>query len=471
MPGPLRFLLAAIGAICHHGTALDEDALASAVSSGGSATIEFDRDIYLTDTISMDSIPSPVNIDGHGFELDGQNNVRCLYIKNTIEVAIRGLSVVNGYFGTGNDYGGGGIHITTNSVVRMSSCEIINNAADGGYGGGVYLEENSLLYISDSILIGNTATYGGFLYSYGSSAVFITRSIINNNRATKDGGGINAEMNVHLNVSYSDIANNTALRYGGGLYIEDYSNASIVGCDLNYNSASKDGGGIYVYRSAVSIVKCDIDANKAGKQGGGMCTFNEYNQDHLRVNVLDSRIVNNVAAQSGGGAYIDYNSYADIKNCTIADNWSGNEPSPPLTDSYEFDYIGGGGLFVNYYSELRLKMSIVSNNSATAVSCSSSDRCRPAGSGILIKRANVILDACEVTENSAYRGGGIYAITSFFQITDTHIDENKAQHKGGGVYSDYTEVEMASSRCTKNTAGTAGGGVNFFTVRIFQYWP
>ncbi len=91
---------------------------------------------------------------------------------------------------------------------------------------------------------------------------------------------------------------------------------------------------------------------------------------------------------------------------------------------------------------------------------------REDGGGICAEYSNITLTGCRVENCSGYRGGGIYAYTSFraasaFTMSGTTISGNKAQAEGGGVYLEqYTDVNISQSYIDGNESDDEGGGLH-----------
>lgn len=74
-------------------TATTEEQLKNALAS--SVTIDLAANISLTSTVDINGVTDLI-IDGKGFEIDGQNSVRCFLTQNGAKVALRNFTITKG---------------------------------------------------------------------------------------------------------------------------------------------------------------------------------------------------------------------------------------------------------------------------------------------------------------------------------------------------------------------------------------
>lgn len=185
---------------------------------------------------------------------------------------------------------------------------------------------------------------------------------------------------------------------------------------------SQNGGGIENH-GTVNLLASVITGNNA-TAGGGV-----YNAG--RLNILNYSYIDNNVAHNGGGVFtaaggttvLNSNSY--IHTNSVASNGGGV-------------YVGTGGRF------LMAGSAVINNNTAANY-----------GGGV---HSDVALQLTqgEISENTAYRGGGIYADSvALYGMT---IQGNSSTDSGGGVYSDGL-AELYTTVVTENDAQLGGGGV------------
>lgn len=231
------------------------------------ATLDLVADIYLTSTVKIASVTGLV-INGHGFKVDGQNNVRCFSIVghsgDPTEVTFNNLAIAHGScnvakgqscdFGGGflvelarltmnacnltdnfASYYGGGIFICSHSNVTLSGCTATGNVV-GELGGGFAVETSSTLTLIQSTTTGNAVScsgscFGGGLYADSSSVVVMKGCLTAGNTAspTSDAGDLNMVPGSNLTVQSACAA---------GEYYSGNTSATIecVGCDAEYPS-------------------------------------------------------------------------------------------------------------------------------------------------------------------------------------------------------------------------------------------
>ncbi|MEM1412607.1 MAG: hypothetical protein AAGH19_09650, partial [Pseudomonadota bacterium] len=115
------------------------------VASGGDDEIAFASDIMLTRPLPFILFEEPFTIEGNGFTLDADRQSRALTIITGVEVAIRNLTIANGFAlgGFGSDGGGGGAGIGgglfflgyLGGSLALEGVTFQGNEAQGGDGG------------------------------------------------------------------------------------------------------------------------------------------------------------------------------------------------------------------------------------------------------------------------------------------------------------------------------------------------
>lgn len=180
------------------------------------------------------------------------------------------LNVVNCIISNNTSLLGGGI-INNGGTVAITGSTISNNittSTDGSFrsGGGIFAA-SGVTNLTNTVISGNQATFAsgvGGIASVGNPQLTITNSTIMGNSATGDGGGIvhsPIQSTAFLNISNSTISNNTAntdnnnFGDGGGVFLGGQGPATISGSTINDNRANTgtetgsgagNGGGINV---------------------------------------------------------------------------------------------------------------------------------------------------------------------------------------------------------------------------------
>ena len=200
-------------------------------------------------------------------------------------VTISGIKVTNGKPETNAD--GGGIRVGAASNVILLDSIISNNIAR--WGGGIdnnwYNTSTGQLFISNSMVSGNSAeTSGGInnfgileivstsisgnsaqwaagIYNGAGGDVTITKSTISANMASNDGAGITNDGGGTLAVTNSTISGNSAINLGGG--IANFGVLELVNNTLIGNSAA-NGGAIYGEVNSVNLFGNIFSSNLGG---------------------------------------------------------------------------------------------------------------------------------------------------------------------------------------------------------------
>lgn len=163
-----------------------------------------------------------------------------------------GIGTITG--GNTND-GGGGIHITSNSIgpvfgsLILESGSISDNTADSSNGGGIYIDNNCAFTMKGGSIDGNTVSstsnHGGGVFVYGTFTM--ENGIITNNRSEQgNGGGVNIGTNGNFTMTDGTIENNTASTTGGGVNLGTDGFFTMTGGTISGNTATQNGGGVYV---------------------------------------------------------------------------------------------------------------------------------------------------------------------------------------------------------------------------------
>lgn len=187
----------------------------------------------------------------------------CRITKNRYVSTSTGTTIVIGY--------GAGVSLE-NCHAKVQNCEIIGNRMDGlmniGFGGGIVAFFSPGIEVSDTAIVGNSASGGAGAAFYG--RMFVRNCLFEGNQSNAG---------------------------GGGLFQHD-SGSQIANCVITGNSSSSRGGGLQLLDSG-SIVNCLIAGNTATEGGGVYCaTTNGQGMSLLTI-------TDNTASSNGGGILVD----------------------------------------------------------------------------------------------------------------------------------------------------------------------
>ena len=211
-----------------------------------------------------------------------------------------------------------------------------------------------------------------------------------------------------------------------GMDVFDYSLVTTRYCYIKENVSYFPGAGVYVHGNGTlvlerSYIENNSATNTVGINGNGGGAF-VFGTGKLIVSERSS-IVNNFAAEKGGGVYIN-GAYVEVKDSSqISANTSGDD---------------GGGVYMN--------------------------------GGTLLVHDKADIGYQSLNPNMANgNGGGIYAYNNAsitFKDQGTFLYNNYAEQRGGGAYLldssitfyDNAGIGLAAFACS-NSAGLYGGGI------------
>ncbi|NNF69799.1 MAG: hypothetical protein HKN01_08525, partial [Acidimicrobiia bacterium] len=197
-----------------------------------------------------------------------------------------------------------------------------------------------------------------------------------------------------------------------------------------------DGGAIEVGASNeapafLTLVGVEMRNNR-GNGGGAI-----YGHWDASITIIDSNLLNNTAAGTGGAVLLIYRGSLAMDGVTVSGN---HGPS------------SAGGLFIGSKTTADIANSTFEANSSEA------------GGAIVANAAAVEIRDSSFTGNSAsdsiHGGGAIFSGNSSFVVSRTRFAENSARVLGGAILlatADTLTVEQ--SAFTGNTAGHAGGAI------------
>lgn len=226
-------------------------------------------------------------------------------------------------------YGGGAINANDTVIIKESS---FNRNFSENKGGAVFIKGE--MTVSDSQFNENKSeSYGGAIYHWtgrsrdldGKITVWTGDLKIMNSTFTKNtavtGGAID---NVgKMTISDTILEYNSTIEEGGGA-ISNSGEAIITDSTIKNNTAKGNGGAIAHRKETITVIKSSITDNRA-------TGFENLNHDLIRglggailcfaeVNLIDSTLQNNTAANNGGGIYTDNNENVKMQNCKLGGN-------------------------------------------------------------------------------------------------------------------------------------------------------
>jgi hypothetical protein len=215
------------------------------------------------------------------------------------------------------------------------------------------------------------------------------------------------------------------------------SGMTLTGGNGSGSVASGNGGAIYNTSDlTLNNVVVSGSATSGGGQGGGIFQT-------LRSLTLNNSVVSgNSTTLRGGGIYLDFNVTVTISSSTVSNNTSNGF---------------GGGIFSSSSSTLTLNGSNITGNTTQIASATDG------GGGIYTVSTTFNLTDSTVSGNRAVNGsgGGIgFSNSGTNTITRSTINDNSAGANGGGINFSNTQLSVTNSTISHNRANGSGGGIN-----------
>ena len=303
-------------------------------------------------------VTNSVNIIGPGPDLlavKGRSR-RVFHVSSNTIVGISSLCITNS---RDFDYGGGGIY-NDHATLMVSNCTISGNMyfSSGGGGGGIYSDGrhgSASLTVVNSAFIGNAAQSGGAVANDGgnggTAVTQIANCTFNSNYASDGGGGLYNECgdggSAILQIINSELSSNRGSAFGGAIAnlaaFAGTATVQIINCTLGNNAAGVRGGGIDNNGerglARTEIIDSSLNDNSApGWGGGGVFTW-ETLQGRAELEVSSSCFNDNSAGRGGDIFNTGYDSgttAVEVVNSTFSGDWA------PSLGSFFNEGIYGG---------------------------------------------------------------------------------------------------------------------------------
>jgi len=223
---------------------------------------------------------------------------------------------------------------------------------------------------------------------------------------------------------------------GGGILIDNGSTLNLSNSRVTGNGAANGGGGFYVNNSTLTVISSRVDHNITSVDGGG------FHINNSTLTLTNSRVDHN-EANAGGGMYVT-GSILTLANSRI--------------DSNTGNYIGGG-IGIND-STMTVTNSHIDGNSGGY-----------SGGGIDASTGTMTLTDSRIYSNTVIgTGGGIFLTLGTMTITNTQISSNISSTNTGGGISTGGILTLVNSTISGNHAASSGGGldVRIHTAQLFN---
>ena len=372
----------------------------------------------------------------------------CVFNNNTSLIA-GGLYLAN--LGVSNDY----------DLCTLSQCHFNDNSAGievEGAGGGMVVLDAALTVTNSEFIDNHTSGSGGGLF-LKSSELEMNNSLVTQNTGSGAGGGIFLDAKSYYNGCTCNFSN---------LTITD-NIAGYAG-----NRVGTTGGGI----AGNKIVEFNgdnliVNSNESqGPSAGGGGIFLDSVPGHGSVNIENSSICNNLSDGYGGGLHLTWIHTVDLDNLEVNDN-AVRSVSTGITY-----YCDGLGLYLSSIGDGGCRVSNCQFNS-NSLTILDNNPLNAHGGGVYVNRTYLIMDNCEIKNNSTFWGSGIafgayddYLDAAFISntIISGNIRHQNSPGPSGAVYIlDETHPQpIEFTNCTIADNETDETGVGGIEVHGYQ---
>ena len=339
----------------------------------------------------------------------------------------------------------GGLYVLQTAVSIVSS---VFEGNRGRCGGVIYIKDDVYMIITSSNFSRNRATQsGGVVHMEGTRpwvnivTIFITSSIFRDNSAGKVGGGIAVRHSSGHNITLKGIEflRNKA-RLGGVLFLDGVKVLFISSSRFIENYA-ENGGAIACFASSNVTIEGGVLERNGARIGGIV-----YTTTASYVTIFNTFIINNTANRAI--VYI-LQSVGYLSDITFTDNT--------------------GSVFV-YFGNLTFSRTVSMTNGSLQLNFSNPEeemtlKTFPEGGAVTAIQANVAVEGvCSLSHDHAQSGGALYIFESKVHIYgEMTVAYNTAADSGGGIYLHQSGLNCYNSYCTlnliKNRSGYKGGGI------------
>ncbi len=389
---------------------------------------------------------------------------------------------------------GGGLFIS-NSSSRLNDIEFFNNnSADGA---GAFISANSSIEMSNVSFLQNFASSSGGGLCIDASSVIINSAVFEKNFSDNVGGGLYFINNSVLILDDGLFIENIATNHGGSGLYSDVSTVYIANSRFIFNTTNQgSGGAMLLVNSTTDICNNRFNNNQAVTGGaitahGG--TFNSSENSYQHNAARSSGAVSIIAGSTASftrDEIFENTALRDAGICvdssSAAFSYCGFISNSALGIDYNSTKVGNtAALGVRNYSDVTVDNSLFNSNyslrdGAIAVSLSnleitdseisSNDNGENSTGGAMRidLLSDVIVNNCEIYDNTASQGGAFYVNQSNLAVNDANIFENYAVSDslstinfcGGGIYATNSSVvTINGGDIYKNRSAEHGGGL------------
>ena len=322
-----------------------------------------------------------------------------------------------------------------------------NNFAD--FGGALYVWDGTLNSTGNTFQNNSAGMYGGALAVVDGTFNFIGNTF-QSNSAVRFGGALFV-WDGTFNFTGNTFQNNSADVYGigGALYVRDDGTFNFIGNTFQSNSAVNYGGALYVLGGTFNFTGNTFQNNSVAGGGGAL------DVRHGTVNFTGNTFQSNSAGSFGGALAVVDGTFNFTGN-TFQNNSAGSSGGALDVSGSILHFIGN--TFQKSHAALGGSLHMVSSD-VTFTDDSFTDSYAQLGGAILATdHSTVNMYNITIGNNAAEYGGGMAAVNSQLEVLEkTSFESNRASY-GGGLYVHNTKFD-GNALFNKNSATEGGGGI------------
>jgi hypothetical protein len=366
-----------------------------------------------------------------------------------VQVSDSTMTVLRSTFVSNSVVGWAGVAYVLDSVVYMSDTVMTGNSATDG--GAIYID-SSALHLSNCTIAGNSARDGGGAVSSMYSKVTATSTTFTGNSAAV--GGAWSSSNNTLKLEGCIFAANHAY-LGGALHMTSNCSAAVNTTTFANNTAVVCGGAISgIQGSNTSLVGCTFTGNSVptvGGQGGAV----HYLGAHNAVTASATRFEGNNASYGGAIASICPSTASVVDQLVHAATALGaTPPNPryPLATSLVWEALNTAISLDACHSSLELRLCSFKNNTAS----------RGGGAAYVANGAGLNSSSSEFVLNTAVTGEGggvLLGSNSRLGCRNTSFRENQAPQGGAVAVTQSAQASFGGGCVFSSNAGAEGGAL------------
>ena len=343
-------------------------------------------------------------------------------LNNIIEVHRSVFSISDSSFGHNYIQNSDGVVFGRRSSVSVITTTFTNNYATGVqyYTSVIYAKIECSLYIAGSTFANN---FGGIISTHLGCSGEVLRSTFTNNSIGHLSGGI--------------------------VFVADMSILQFTGSKFFLNNAGNDSSIVRCSDGTVLFSNCTFDSNVA--LGYTVHTHG------CGIGITESTFCHNSRSLYTYVSELDVDNTV-FENCTgllnVNEHWQIDQEGGAITSLHSTvnlsrvlflknQGIDGGAI-------IAIDSAVVIRDDITMVNNVATNK----GGSIFLKRSMfyILIGKCIISNNSAQRGGGIFATDSTVEVFvqgSLHLLKNNATDYGGGIYFELTKLQIALSQENK----------------------